>query len=65
MTKVIILPDEDLDRFYERTLNYLHAKYHCQPTTIRKSNVKVSKYDFSTSTNKIDPNDIPIGKRIG
>jgi len=61
MTKVMIFPDEDLDKFYERTINYLHSKYHCQPTTIRKSNVKVSKYNFSTSTDKVD---IPNGKRV-
>jgi len=30
MTKIIILPEETLDRYYDRTLNYLHTKYHSQ-----------------------------------
>ncbi len=32
MTKVIIIPDEDLDTFYERTMRYLHRKYHTYPS---------------------------------
>jgi len=28
--KIFIFPEETLDRFYERTLNYLNAKYHNQ-----------------------------------
>ena len=34
MTKIFIFPEETLDRFYHRTLNYLHAKYHCQPSDL-------------------------------
>ena len=47
MTKVIIIPEEDLDRFYKRTMNYLHAKYHNQPTTLRRrpSDNAQSAYD--------------------
>jgi hypothetical protein len=32
MTKVIIISGESLDGFYERTVQYLHNKYHTHPT---------------------------------
>jgi hypothetical protein len=32
MTKVIIISEESLDGFYERTIHYLHRKYHTYPT---------------------------------
>ena len=35
MVKIIIIPDETLDRLYHRTLNYLDAKYHRKPTGLR------------------------------
>ena len=34
MTKIFIFPEENLDSLYSRTLNYLHAKYHCQPSDL-------------------------------
>jgi hypothetical protein len=43
MTKVIIIPEENLDSFYERTIQYFQAKYHTYPTTLVKS--------FSTEDN--------------
>ena len=61
MTKVMIFPDEDLDKFYERTINYLQYEYHSHSTTIKKSDVEVDKYNFSTSTDKFT---IPNGKRV-
>jgi len=36
MAKVIILPEENLDQFYERTMQYLHAKYHSYPSSLTK-----------------------------
>jgi hypothetical protein len=30
MSKVIIIPDSDLDKYYQETMNYLGAKYHGQ-----------------------------------
>ena len=35
MVKIFVIPEENLDRFYERTINYLRDKYHGQPTNIR------------------------------
>ena len=32
--KIFIFPEENLDRFYERTLNYLNAKYHSNPSNL-------------------------------
>ena len=37
MVKIFVIPEENLDRFYERTTNYLRAKYHSQPTNIRST----------------------------
>ena len=71
LTKVIILPDEDLDRFYERTLNYLHAKYHCQPTSLRKSEPteRYDRYSISSASPAFNQNSsqisLPMGKLIG
>ena len=47
MTKIFILPEEDLDRLYHRTTNYLHAKYHRKPTGLRSrpSDNAQSAYD--------------------
>ena len=33
--KIIIIPEENLDRLYHRTMNYLAAKYHTKPTGLR------------------------------
>jgi hypothetical protein len=40
MTKVIILPEEDLDTFYQRTMQYLHAKYHNYPSSLSRPQTK-------------------------
>ena len=51
MTKVIILSDETLDNFYERTVLRLHEKYHTCPTNLRIGSVsdaqvaQISYYD--------------------
>ena len=37
MPKVIILQDCDLESYYRQTMNYLHAKYHNQHSTLRDS----------------------------
>ncbi len=34
MTKVIILSEDTLDRYYERRLQHLHDKYHVCPTNL-------------------------------
>ena len=34
MTKVIILSDDTLDRYYERALQHLHNKFHTCPTNL-------------------------------
>jgi len=34
MTKVIILSDDALDRYYERAVQHLHDKYHTCPTNL-------------------------------
>jgi hypothetical protein len=34
MTKVIILSDDTLDRYYERALQHLHDKFHTCPTNL-------------------------------
>ena len=34
MTKVIILSDETLDKYYERTMLNLHEKFHTFPTNL-------------------------------
>ncbi len=34
MTKVVIYSNSNLDSFYEQTLQYLHEKYHSQPTML-------------------------------
>jgi hypothetical protein len=34
MTKVIILSDETLDTFYERTQQYFHQKFHTCPSSL-------------------------------
>ncbi len=47
MVKIFVIPEENLDRFYERTTNYLRAKYHSQPTSLRRrpSDNAQSAYD--------------------
>jgi len=71
LTKVIILPNEDLDRFYERTLNYLHAKYHCHPSSLRKSEPteNYDRHSISSSSSAFNEsfsqNSLPLGKLIG
>ena len=35
--KIFILPEENLDRLYHRTMNYLDAKYHSPPTSLLSS----------------------------
>ena len=34
MAKVIIYSDSTLDSFYEKTLQYLHDKYHVHPSNL-------------------------------
>jgi hypothetical protein len=34
MTKVIIIQGGSLDSYYEKTLNYLHEKYHTYPSNL-------------------------------
>ena len=51
MTKVIILSDETLDKFYERTVLHLHEKFHTCPTNLRSGSAsdaqaaQISYYD--------------------
>jgi len=33
MTKVIIIQGNDLESYYQRTMDILHAKYHTYPST--------------------------------
>ena len=71
MTKVIILPDEDLDRFYERTINYLRIKYHSHPSSLRKSEPAESydRHSISSASPAFNENlsqySLPLGKLIG
>jgi hypothetical protein len=37
MSKVIIIQDCDLESYYQQTMNYLHAKYHNQHSTLQDS----------------------------
>ncbi len=69
MTKVIILPEEDLDTFYQRTMQYLHAKYHSYPTSISSTQTKkTAKNSLSTSalghSNINFRNNLRFGKNI-
>jgi hypothetical protein len=51
MTKVIILSDDTLDRYYERTVQDLHEKFHSCPTNLTGNSLseadvaQISYYD--------------------
>jgi len=69
MTKVIIIPDEDLDTFYERTMQYLHAKYHTYPSTLTGPQItnlseNVTAILNYTSNQNYTQHNIPIGKFV-
>ena len=67
MTKIIILPNEDLDRFYERTLNYLDAK-NVKPTNLRSGkgdpNQSILDAQGRHLANQSVQKNIPNGKAV-
>jgi hypothetical protein len=71
VTKVIIIPDENLDSFYNRTLQYLEDKYHTYPSNLHFSQSSKDSSNHSTSSLNTSQgvgttrNRIPLGKRIG
>ncbi|KPL06615.1 hypothetical protein AMJ86_07875 [bacterium SM23_57] len=67
MTKVIILPEENLDRYYDRTIERFRVKYHSRPSAL--SNSRSNKHQFKSNTPSSSFNysqsHIPLGKLIG
>lgn len=48
MTKVIIIPESNLDSLYARTIQYLHDTYHTYPTSL--SGIPVTEAEQATIT---------------
>ncbi len=67
MTKVIIIPEENLDRHYERTVKHLRTKYHSRPSFLSNSssNGRQSNLDTPHSNYNYSQSRIPLGKLVG
>jgi hypothetical protein len=67
VTKVIIIPEENLDRFYERTLERFRAKYHSRPSFLSTSKklIPQSENDIPLPPAKYSQSHLPMGKMIG
>jgi len=73
MSKVIIIHDDSLENYYERTMDYLHNKYHNYPSNLPKTPLSAeaqSRQSFNTAMGRnaaanadIDP-DVPLGKQV-
>lgn len=61
MTKIIIIPEETLDSYYERTGRRFLSKYHSLPTHLPE---KIQD-DVPYYSNQEYDGDKPIGKVIG
>jgi len=67
VTKVIIIPEENLDRYYERTIERLRAKYHSRPTMLSSSHTIEQPASLDTPYSQLNyaQSQIPIGKLVG
>jgi hypothetical protein len=67
VTKVIIIPEENLDRYYKRTVKRLGAKYHSRPSALKNSRTRNSSSTVPSyhQCSIFTQNNIPMGKLIG
>jgi hypothetical protein len=67
VTKVIIIPEENLDRYYERTVERLRAKYHSRPSSLKNSHTIDASSNIPTPYQNMNYSQghIPMGKLIG
>lgn len=73
MVKVIIYQDESLESYYERTMDYLHAKYHSYPSSLPtypldEEIIEEMEYYQCMANDSADSDrkdkDIPLGKQV-
>lgn len=67
MPKVIIIPEENLDRYYQRAVERMRDKYHSRPTMLGGSHdcKDSSIVDKPCSPLNYAQSQIPIGKLVG
>jgi len=63
MTKVVILQDESLEEYYQRTRDYLEAKYHAYPTNPGAALTGDEDYPNEAEGLEI-PEGVPLGKLV-
>lgn len=73
MIKVIIYRDEYLKNYYERTMDYLHDKYHSNPSSLPSYPLDAEvigemEYYQCLANNSFDEDNLdsttPIGKQV-
>lgn len=65
MSKIIIYSDDDLDRFYERTLRELHCRHHGLITTLPGGKSESQYYWDAMAEDRARGVNIPPGVDLG
>jgi hypothetical protein len=73
MSRLILIQEDDYERQYRESMNYLNSKYHDQPTRLKNipssdaDNLEISTHSLYNRHNQQNPGthrNTPIGKLV-